>query len=305
MQHRLSSIAKKLFKPGEFFRYGTLQKRTLYHQLSKVFRQKILYERSAENQLKIHSPFQLCEDIGYLRVEEFQQLNVIINAIKEATSDLRLHNPAALVGQRKDYLQNVRIQKKIDLEHAYTRLALSPDILSVVIPYMGLVPILSDIQLWHSPNESNAPAGSQFFHLDYADIRQVKIYLLVGEVSDEMGPTTLVNAKVSEEICNKIDYKFSNRDIRIPDHVVEKFCPPSQHVKAIGSSGTLFFADTSRCLHYGSRYGTKPRNVLMIQYVSPFSFRYSLNFKKDAKFSSLIKSELSTLDRLLLGDMNV
>jgi hypothetical protein len=35
MQHRLSSIAKKMFKPGEFFRYGTLQKRTLYHQLSK------------------------------------------------------------------------------------------------------------------------------------------------------------------------------------------------------------------------------------------------------------------------------
>lgn len=305
MQYRFSSIANKLFKPSEFFRYGSLQKRNIYHQLSKVVRRKILNERRAENHLKIHSPVQLCEHIGYLKVEQFQRLDVVINAIKEATSDLRSHNAEVVVGQRKDYLQNVRIQKNLDLEHAYIRLALSPDVLSVVIPYMGFVPILSDIQLWHSPNESDTTVGSQFFHLDHADVRQVKVFLLIGEVSDEMGPTTMVNAEASEDVCNKINYKLSNRDIRIPDHVVEMFCPRSQHTKATGSPGTLFFADTSRCLHYGSRYGTKPRDVLMFQYVSPFSFRYSLNFKKDAKFSHLIKKELSTLERLLLGDVNV
>jgi hypothetical protein len=305
MKYGISSITNKFLKPGEFFRYGTPKKRNVYHQLSRVLRRKIMNERSVEKHTQLHSSIQINEHMGYLRVNEFQRLEVILNAIQEATSDLNIHNEGVFESQQKKYLQNVRVQKEINLEHAYIRLALSPEILSIVIPYMNYVPIISDIQLWHSPNKAESSEGSQFFHLDYADVKQVKVFLLIEEVNDEMGPTTLVDAKTSQNICNKINYKLSNKDIRIPDEIVSKYCLPNQLIKATGSSGTIFFADTSRCLHYGSRNGSKPRNVLMIQYVSPFSFRYSLNFKKDAKFSKLIKPSLSNLDRLLLGDINI
>lgn len=298
-------IFRRLSKPSAYFRYGTLQKREFYFLLMSLIRGDVLKERKISSLGNISPHHKIEKNLGYLQVIDLAQNDRIQNAIKEAKLDLKFHELNPSINHHKHYLQSVKIRKNLDLDHPYMKIALMPEVVSIVSNYMGYIPILSDIQLWHSPNISDAPEGSQFFHLDYADISQAKLFLLVDEVDKTAGPTTFIDATISRKICMGINYKFSDKDIRISDDIVNQYCTPSKHISAVGSSGTLFFADTSRCLHYGSRHGTRPRNVLMLQYVSPFSFRYSLNFKKDAIFSHLITSKLPKTERLILGDHKI
>ena len=37
--------------------------------------------------------------------------------------------------------------------------------------------------------------------------------------------------------------------------------------------------DSSRCIHFGSRAASKLRRILMIQYITPFSFTLPLNYR--------------------------
>jgi hypothetical protein len=302
MQNLLSRLINKIKKPSAFFRFGTVKKRELYISLSKIFRSKELRVRKTYAQQLESSQSVVDARLGYLKIENWRNDAEVRSVLREAELDLANHFTKTEISHHKKYLQNVAIERSLDLEHPYMKLALSPKVTGIATEYMGYTPILSDILLWHSPNDSITLSGSQFFHLDYADISQVKLFLLISDVDHEAGPTTLIPADISRKICLQINYKLSNRDIRVPDEVVNQFVPESRHVQASGPAGTLFFTDTSRCLHYGSRGGTKSRTVLLIQFVSPFSFRYGYNFKKDANFSHLISPVMPIQQKLLLGD---
>ena len=61
------------------------------------------------------------------------------------------------------------------------------------------------------------------------------------------------------------------RNEKIPDEVFFSYTEKSSVVPLTGTAGTAAFVDPTRCYHYGSRMGTKPRWLLMLHYQSAFS----------------------------------
>jgi hypothetical protein len=141
------------------------------------------------------------------------------------------------------------------------RLALARPILDAVTRYLGAVPILSDASVIVSlPNLSEV--GSQLYHLDFADDRQIKLFVCVDEVTDEHGPFTFLPATESEHVVEGLRYDRG----RLTIEEVERFLGPGRDIRLVGEPGRGMLVDTSRCLHYGSRQNSKIRVMLLIQY---------------------------------------
>ena len=101
-----------------------------------------------------------------------------------------------------------------------------------------MIPIVGSIQVWYSPNESKFEEGSQFFHLDYADVNQCKVFINLDTIDEDSGPLTFVPKEKSEKITKSINYKLSNKDIRISDDVVLKHCDKKEWIKSLEKKET-------------------------------------------------------------------
>ena len=95
-----------------------------------------------------------------------------------------------------------------------------------------------------------------------------------------MGQLFFIGKKKSKIICDKINYKLSNNKNRINDETINKFTQKNEVNSMTGKSGSILMIDTCNCLHMGSRKAKKPRSVIMIQYLTPFSFVLELISKK-------------------------
>jgi hypothetical protein len=134
--------------------------------------------------------------------------------------------------------------------------------------YLGQVPRLTSLTLWWSPKNDHV-RGSQMFHYDHRDTKQVKIFINLMEINENSGPLCFLPADVSSRFCSKIGYNQEKNE----DAVIYSACSSDALVKNTGAPGTVTMVDTARCLHYGSRQNTNDRLILMISYVRPTCVR--------------------------------
>ena len=73
--------------------------------------------------------------------------------------------------------------------------------------YIGSIPILNSVQFWYSPNLSDENLGSQNFHMDPEDYKQLKIFIPIENITTEHGPLKFLNAKDSSKIYNDLILK--------------------------------------------------------------------------------------------------
>ena len=58
---------------------------------------------------------------------------------------------------------------------------------------------MNNIQVWYSPNnESSDLIGSQLYHFDREDFRQIKCFIPIEDIDKDCGPITLISAKNSK-----------------------------------------------------------------------------------------------------------
>ena len=237
---------------------------------------------------------------GFYRTDAFKDSNALRQAISYGNECVSAHlENQDRKNHKKNYLQNIEFESS--LENPLVRLALNKDLVSIASEYLGFVPILSNINLWYSPNDGSDREGSQMFHLDWADIRQCKLFIPLKEIDDDTGPTTFLSASESSKVANAVNYRLSNESNRLEDELVYSIADKSQVEKAVGKPGDIFFCDSCRCFHYGSRKALKPRSLLMIQYLSPFSFTHPIFYKGKSKFSHLASPDASEFEKMVLG----
>jgi hypothetical protein len=202
---------------------------------------------------------------------------------------------------RKRFLQNVLDAGSLTLDSAIVRLALREDVLSAVSKYLGVVPLLTTISVFHSDTVAGDPTSSQLYHCDGDDVTQIKIFVYCTDVDLPSGPLTLLDAHTTREVQRRTGYWYRNR---LTDEQVETAVgAPRQHA-IVGPTGTAVFVDTSRCFHFGSRVspGAPPRLAAMIQYQTPYSFMLPLGVDEAAlPFRRLLASTMTPLQRLVLG----
>lgn len=138
----------------------------------------------------------------------------------------------------------------------------SRPILDAATVYLGAVPRLASARLCWSPQNETAQS-SQLFHFDFEDLTQLKVFINIFETKEDQGPLTFLPAHVSEQVQRSIGNILG----RVRDERIYEAGGKNSELKLIGPSGSGAFLDTSRCLHYGSRFNQKDRLVLIIQYL--------------------------------------
>lgn len=179
----------------------------------------------------------------------------------------------------------------------YLDFALDERVIGPVAAYLGVVPVLTDVDVWYSAHHPKAPKSSQLWHLDHADTTQIKVWVHVDEIDELSGPLTLVGASDSGEIADANDYDFGDSYRLADDAVSAERC-----VALAGPAGTVDFVDTSRCFHFGSRVSAegRPRRIAVFQYLTPYSFKFA-DHRNQAGFRHLATAGSTPLEQLVLG----
>jgi len=188
-------------------------------------------------------------------------------------------------------------EEAFELGSPYLDFALSERVVGPVAGYLGVVPVLTDVDVWYSAYHPKRPKSSQLWHLDHADTTQIKVWIHVDRIDELSGPLTVLPAGASGELAEANDYDFGE-SYRLADDAV----PVEQCVALAGPAGTVDFVDTSRCFHFGSRVDAegRPRRIVVFQYLTPYSFKF-VDHRNQARFRELASAGSTSLERLVLG----
>ena len=247
------------------------------------------------------SDIPLDADAGFAVVSpgRFDETPAVVADAREALA--RFDAAAPRPGKnRKRFLQNVLDPSTLTLDSAIVRFALRSDVLVAVSRYLGVVPFLSAIAVYHSDTTEAAPASSQLYHCDGDDVTQVKVFVYCTDVDAKSGPLTILDASTSSEVLKRTGYEFRDR---LTDDQVRGAVNGVLEQAIVGSVGTTVFVDTSRCFHYGSRVApdASPRLVTMVQFQTPYSFMLLGDASATLPFHRLLTPTLLPLQRLVLG----
>lgn len=191
----------------------------------------------------------------------------------------------------------------LSLESSFMALALSDAIIAAVSAYLRIVPVLNTVDVWHSRPVEGEPTSSQLFHLDFADVRQVKLFVHCTDVVDESGPLSVLDARRSKILAKKSGYRIGDGGRVSDERVAEILGDGADPVGLTGPAGTAHFVDTSRCFHFGSRVhpDSPPRTIAVFQYLTPYAFAFKRDHREEAPYRHLATEALPERQRLVLG----
>jgi hypothetical protein len=203
------------------------------------------------------------------------------------------------MGTEKPYLLDFPIGAPPE---ALLRFALGDQVLAAAARYLGMVPVLTQITLLASPYISGDLSGSQLFHSDWEDVRQVKVFVNCSDVTHANGPLQAVTATASRRVKRAIGYHYGGAGFRVADDRVGPLVTNEEVVAFTGPPETAVFIDTSSCLHLGSRVqpGAAERLVVQFQYLTPSAFELLLDPSKRRRFAKSGHAA-SPVERLVLG----
>ncbi len=221
----------------------------------------------------------------------------------------------------KKYLLRLPLDASdLDIGGPFVRLALDHDLLAPAAQYLGTLPILREVSLLYSPNDGPmsdmgnqvASYNSQYAHVDEPTDRHMRVFVHASDVSETSGPLHVVPADDSDAINDYLGRsRYLNRlsDEELADYGERALGRPPVIERALGPRGTVWYADTCRCWHYGSRPGTEPRLVISIWYAHPFSAnllpyplqRFSESLLGFPRLTHLASQTRDPITRALLG----
>ena len=143
------------------------------------------------------------------------------------------------------------------------RFITSRALIDVATAYFGCVPLLSQVSLNWSP-VTEIVTGSQYFHLDEEDDRQLKLFINVMQCSETGGPLTFISAPESTRLRKLLRHRRG----RLPDQAVMEAGLGEAPLVLTGPRGSGAWVDTSRCLHFGSRGNSTDRLMFFIQFTN-------------------------------------
>jgi hypothetical protein len=288
----------------EVARLGTPEQRRTYTQA----RRRAAAERDADrlalaDEFAAEAPFAIERDRGYLALPP-AAFPAAAPVVEEANALLDgIGHEGLLEYVKKPMARGFVPPSAYELDSPYMQLALSRDLVAPVAAYLGVVPVLNDIDVWYSPYHERPPRSSQLWHRDHADTEQIKVWLHCNDIGPDSGPLTIVDAADSDELAARVGYV--QLEGRVPDEDVAAVVGPEGLVALTGSRGTVDFVDTSRCFHFGSRV-TSPdapaRRVVLIQYLTPYAFEFLSDHREEARYRHLGRDgTLEEIERLVLG----
>jgi hypothetical protein len=205
----------------------------------------------------------------------------------------------------KEFHVNQLLPRDRESLEVMLRIALHEDLLHAATAYLGVVPVLGDMDFFCSlPTPPTTPfSSSQLYHCDAEAPMQVKFFVYCADVAEDDGPLELVDAARSKMVRQRLRYRFGGRSYRVKDEAMDALVPEQHSV--VGKRGTSLLLDTGRCFHRGSRIRRdgRLRIVGVIQYVPPSSTTLPLRLRDGAPFAHFLDPQRSPLARAVLGEL--
>jgi hypothetical protein len=177
-----------------------------------------------------------------------------------------------------------------DCDSIFVRFALQRNVVGLLTSYLGELPQLTDVLLTYSTPSDDALAYSQLWHRDYDDVRTLKVFAYLTDVTDVAdGPFTYLPGSHSDKVGFTLRSHLSDAKFfeRAPRDGVEQVRAPRFSV---------FLCETSRCYHMGSRVAPGHSRLM---YTATFISSPSVYPAGPARFRA--SRALSADERLLLG----
>src|SRR5207248_3073033 len=87
------------------------------------------------------------------------------------------------------------------------RLCTTPLILSPVVRYLGMMPMLFNLFVTRAHTTEFLPGTAHRFHLDPEDIRSFKVFVHLTAVDDDSGPFHVLPANATAKVLDAVDYR--------------------------------------------------------------------------------------------------
>jgi hypothetical protein len=221
--------------------------------------------------LNVDSPYCIDVELGY---SLFTLPAQIIHDIVEENTQLI----ASAIEQknRKPYLQELTSLKDYNRQGATYSFANSPEIYSAIAKYMGCEPVLWNITYMDSPSLNPAKAitldrlsGSQLWHLDGEDLKNIKIWIPMQPISLSDGPTYFLPKNLSLKVRRALRWPPGKK---MDDRRFYTIANQHDVIPFVTDGQKCLMLDTDNCFHMGSRVtGTQGRRVLLIHYVTKYA----------------------------------
>lgn len=187
-------------------------------------------------------------------------------------------------------LDDSMIEGAFDSDSIFVRFALQPAVIAVLSSRLGELPRLVDVLLTYSTPSADALAYSQLWHRDYDDVRTVKLFAYLTDVTaEEDGPFTFLPRPQSDRVG------FTLRS-HLSDAEFFKRAPREAVVQVRAPRLAVFLCETSRCYHMGSRVADGHARLM---YTATFISSPSVYPAGQSRFRT--GRRLSPDERLLLG----
>lgn len=234
-------------------------------------------KRKIDGMKKVSGVIDKINGVGFLNILDSDY----IEKVQELAVSRRELAQNGMIGKsnNKEYLQQIFDMSEVTKENIFFLDGiLKEEIIREVSLYFGRkLPILHEASVFYSPRRATTQEqiqGSQLFHRDGEGTKNLKIWILCEETSLENGPTVLLDATTSEAIAREINYIPGEKVLDQTIELTENYKKAEQFV-AIGTSGTVFYTDTCRNFHYGSRTSiAASRLVAMFHFVENNSTYY-------------------------------
>ena len=212
-RRRLTSTARRLLK------FRTLR-----------VRRSLASTQAAATRLRIPP------ELGFLVVPE-GSLSGVDDVVRAAQGLIASAPPEKREWAGKQHLITGNLDmRRIGLDSSYLRFALQRDVLGPVIAYLGVVPLLRYVDVWYSCHSASL-GDSQFFHCDWGDMSQVKVYVHASNVGRASGPLVVVGADRSRAIREELHYNYVTHGW-VQDDEMERHVAKEDVHDMTGPSGT-------------------------------------------------------------------
>ncbi len=229
----------------------------------------------------------------FLRLCAFHEETVM--RAKNLVSLLRLDINAS---PTKSYLHRLSHIPDDDL-FCFYRYFTNPFYLDIAARYLQDEPLLTELKLLVSPvvlGKTAAPEGSQLWHSDYDDDANLKIFIFLDDIDEHSGPLQAINRSKSRYFMQVWHYRWGKEDHSHNDSIVPS-TESSSIQTFVGKTGSVCLIDSIACLHRGSRFPTRARQILYANFNTRTSYRFPpLNWIALAPKINSLSSPLLRLD---------
>jgi hypothetical protein len=193
-----------------------------------------------------------------------------------------------------------------DQQPTMLALALDERLMQLVTAYLGVVPVLVDMDFFCSlPVADRKPyTGSQLYHCDDTSMTLVKVFVYCDEVTTERGPLQAIHASRSKSLRKMVRYRYGGSAYRVSDEAMSALVRDDEVHAFLGPPGTWFAIDTARCFHRGSRIrgSDQHRTVAYLEYAPPNTTRLQLRLRRGTPYAHLAGKTSSALAKAVLGE---